>query len=720
MAKFQYKTTPTATDKTPPGIWHILTNETAERFAYYGMTFILYTFMTEYLLGPNGEKMVMSQSDAKSLYHLFKAANYAFPIIGALMSDIWLGKFKTIIWFSVLYCVGFAVMVVDQTRVGLLGGLLLIALASGIIKPCVSANVGDQFGKQNKHLMTKIYNWFYFAINLGAYVGPFLTPLLLYNQDFGPRWAFGLTAIMMIFATFVFWLGKKEYVHAPAAGVGFVKECFSGEGIKSVLRLAGLYVFIAMFWALFEQTGSSWIEQAKKMDLHFIGDWKADQIPSSQALFVMVMIPIFSYLVYPAMGKLFKLTPLRKIVIGMFVTSSAFIIIVWIAYQLNGGFVEKITSTTDLAGYSAVNMVDSKPDSYWLSDGEPNQSNPQQILIQLRENKQWDISKVEIYLAGQLSKKELSAIIKQQKRRLTEIEKKIKDANSISDAIAFMEQTFQNIFDDTRRLCNYAGYHPKDISVYTGCVEDSEVPQLIAELKDQRKQLQLKLEKYKTKKTNEKKIEKLTEDIQKLAVKINDYEGYLASMGFDYKGDISVDAEKNQYALELGSTGATHVLLSIKSDWGAGKVRLAEIKALTDQPLPPEFDKKDAYVWPNVAAVGFQPNVGWHFLGNIILTVAELLVSVTSLEFMYSQAPAQMKSFIMSIYLLAISLGNVYATLYNQFIKGTRWETGPNYFLLWIYLMIAATVVVIIGSLFYREKVHTLDEQPQPAEQESS
>ena len=706
MAKFQYKTIPTLTEKAPPGIWHILANETAERFAYYGMSFILFTFMTEYLLGPGGTKMVMNSSDAKSYYHLFKAANYAFPIIGALLSDIWLGKFKTIVWFSILYCVGFLVMIVDQTRLGLFAGLFLIAFASGIIKPCVSANVGDQFGKRNKHLMTKIYNWFYFAINLGAFVGPVLTPLLLYSEDFGPKWAFGLTGVMMVFATVVFWIGRKRYVHAPAAGIGFVKECFSGEGLKSVLRLAGLYVFIAMFWALFEQTGSSWIEQAKKMDLHFFVDWKADQIPSSQALFVMVMIPIFAYFVYPAMGKLFKLTALRKIVIGMFVTSTAFIIIVWIAYQLNGGFVEKITSVTKMAGFAPVNLVDNRPDSFWLSDDEPNETNPQQILVQLRENKQWDISSVEILLAPQLSKKEVSAIFKEQKKKIKKTQSRIEDANDVNDIINITRKTFMEICNSIR-LLDYASYHPKDISVYIGHIEDA---------KKEIKEIRSKLERYKEKESIEEQVEQLSEDVNDLAENFADYDSYLATMGFTYIGDISIDPNKQQYTLEFDVAAATHVFLSIKSDFGAGKVRLAEVKALTGDPLPADFDKKDVDVWPNVAAVGFQPNIGWHFLGNIILTAAELLVSVTSLEFMYSQAPVQMKSFIMSIYLLAISLGNVYASLYNQFIKETRFESGPNYFILWIFIMLAATVIVIIGSAFYREKTHMQDEETRQTE----
>ena len=54
-------------------------------------------------------------------------------------------------------------------------GLILVAIGTGAIKPCVSANVGDQFGKTNKHLIGKVYNWFYFAINFGAFISNFLS-----------------------------------------------------------------------------------------------------------------------------------------------------------------------------------------------------------------------------------------------------------------------------------------------------------------------------------------------------------------------------------------------------------------------------------------------------------------------------------------------------------------------------------------------------------------
>ena len=87
-------------------------------------------------------------------------------------------------------------------------GLALIALGAGGIKPCVSAHVGDQFGKQNKHLITKVFGWFYFSINFGSTVSMPLTPWLL--EHYGPGWAFGVPGILMAIATFVFWLGRLQ------------------------------------------------------------------------------------------------------------------------------------------------------------------------------------------------------------------------------------------------------------------------------------------------------------------------------------------------------------------------------------------------------------------------------------------------------------------------------------------------------------------------------
>ena len=92
-------------------------------------------------------------------------AVYFLPIAGAILAEAFLGKYKTIFWLSIVYCAGHFMLALDDTRTGLMIGLGLIALGSGGIKPCVSAHVGDQFGKTNHHLLSKIYNWFYFSIN---------------------------------------------------------------------------------------------------------------------------------------------------------------------------------------------------------------------------------------------------------------------------------------------------------------------------------------------------------------------------------------------------------------------------------------------------------------------------------------------------------------------------------------------------------------------------
>jgi proton-dependent oligopeptide transporter, POT family len=333
MAKFQYKTTPTPTEKAPTGIWHILTNETAERFAYYGLTLILVEFMTKHLVGGG-----MSEGAAISWYHLFKAVTYILPLIGAIIADLWFGKYRTIIMFSILYCLGLLIMTIDQSRIGLYLCMILVAIGSGFIKPCVSANVGDQFGKSNQNMMVKVYNWFYFAINFGAFFGPFITPKLMNNPNYGPKWAFGLAFVWMVLATIVFWMGRKRYVHVPAAGKSFLKEIFNGEGLGIIKRLSVLFLILSVFYALYELSGSAWIIQVEHLNKHWLGyNWESSQVPAFNALFVMILIPIFTYIIYPLMNKLFKLNALRKIVIGMFFLIIPFLVIVWLEYRIKAG-----------------------------------------------------------------------------------------------------------------------------------------------------------------------------------------------------------------------------------------------------------------------------------------------------------------------------------------------------------------------------------------------
>ncbi len=314
----------------------ILATKASERFAFYGMSSILVVFMTRYLMGPNGVLNVMANEPAKAWFHWFTSAVYFMPLIGAVISDVWLGKFKTIIWFSMVYFFGFIVLVLDQTRLGLFGGLALIAIASGIIKPCLSANVGDQFGSSNKHLLTKFYGWFYFSVNLGAAVSMFLCPILL--DKHGPKVGFGVPGVFMFVALVSYWLGRHKLVHIPPAGKVGWRETLDREGIRTLGRLCMIFLFVSMFFALFYQSESAWVLQAEKMGLNWLGiKWRPAQMQAANPFLVMFLIPLFAYVIYPGLNRLWTLTPLRKIGIGMFLTAASFLVPVWIEVQLENG-----------------------------------------------------------------------------------------------------------------------------------------------------------------------------------------------------------------------------------------------------------------------------------------------------------------------------------------------------------------------------------------------
>lgn len=331
-----YRTAPGSGDRMPDGIPYIVANEAAERFSYYGMRAILVVFMTGYLLNAAGEPAYLSENEAQGYFHLFVAAVYFMPMFGALLADGVLGKYRTILLLSLVYCLGHFALSLDHTLLGLLVGQSLIAAGAGGIKPCVSSHVGDQFGMSNRHLLGSVYGWFYFSINLGAFAAMLIIPWLLEHE--GPSVAFGAPGLVMLAATVIFWSGRYRFVHIPPAGWAFVKETLSDAGLNAIKRLTGIYAFVAVFWALFEQIGSSWVLQAQKMDRMLFGvELLPSQIQAANPLLIMLLVPVFFYLIYPVLNRLFYLSPLRKMALGLFVTAAAFGVATWIQMQLDKG-----------------------------------------------------------------------------------------------------------------------------------------------------------------------------------------------------------------------------------------------------------------------------------------------------------------------------------------------------------------------------------------------
>ncbi len=295
----------------PPQIPFIIGNEACERFSFYGMRNILTVFLIDWLLRNDLPSQSQREASAKAVFHLFVFGVYFTPLLGGFLADRFLGKYRTVLYISLLYCAGHACLAIFHgDPKGFYAGLALIALGSGGIKPCVSALVGDQFTAENKHLVNKVFAIFYWSINLGSFFASLLIPKTL--RLFGPAVAFGIPGILMGIATLIFWLGRNQYVRVPPTG-------------KSVLSI---FAFIPFFWMLFDQKASTWVVQARSMDLR-VGPWSFE--PSQMQLvnpaLVMLLIPVTTGIVYPFLKRLgWELTPLRRMPIGMALGATSFVI----------------------------------------------------------------------------------------------------------------------------------------------------------------------------------------------------------------------------------------------------------------------------------------------------------------------------------------------------------------------------------------------------------
>lgn len=212
MAKYLTAPDPNETG-WPKGVKYIIGNEGCERFSFYGMKSILQVHLTTLFVAAGMYKEIGSEN-AQEMVHLFVAGVYAFPMIGAIVADRLLGKYHTIIWLSLVYCLGHFVLAIGENSIGGMWlGLGLIAIGSGGIKPCVSAHVGDQFGKGNWRLVDKVFQAFYFIINFGSFFSTIMIPWV--KEEIGTSVAFGIPGVLMFIATIMFWMGRKVFVHVP-------------------------------------------------------------------------------------------------------------------------------------------------------------------------------------------------------------------------------------------------------------------------------------------------------------------------------------------------------------------------------------------------------------------------------------------------------------------------------------------------------------------------
>uniref|UniRef100_A0A3B3HXM5 Solute carrier family 15 member 1a n=1 Tax=Oryzias latipes TaxID=8090 RepID=A0A3B3HXM5_ORYLA len=361
----------------PISIFFIVVNEFCERFSYYGMRAVLVLYFKYFLQ--------WDDDLATSIYHTFVALCYLTPILGAIVADSWLGKFKTIIYLSIVYAIGQVAMAVsaihditDSDRDGTpnnmtfhvvlsMVGLFLIALGTGGIKPCVAAFGGDQFDDHQEKQRRTFFSVFYLCINGGSLLSTIITPILrgqtcgIYSQQKCYALAFGVPAALMVVSLVVFIVGSGMYYKAKPEGnimlsvckcIGFaIKNRYRHRSkaypkrkhwmdwaeekydrlliaqIKMVLKVLFLYIPLPMFWTLFDQKGSRWTLQATTMDGNF-GQLviQPDQMQTFNPILILTLVPIMESVVYPLIKKCgFNFTPLKRMTVGMFLAALAFV-----------------------------------------------------------------------------------------------------------------------------------------------------------------------------------------------------------------------------------------------------------------------------------------------------------------------------------------------------------------------------------------------------------
>ncbi|KAL3691496.1 hypothetical protein R1sor_005147 [Riccia sorocarpa] len=371
----------------PKSIKYLVWNEFCERFSFYGLKTILALFLFEHLH--------LSETASTELVHLFIVMSYATPLIGAILSDGVIGKFRTILYLSMVYAVGNWVLTSAalpdtssakgaSTAFWLTaGGLFLIAVGTGGIKPCVSAFGGDQIegsmreGPARDRLQRRFFSLYYAAINAGAVISTLLTPLLREYVSYSV--AFAVPAVLMIVALFIFWLGHRFYIDRAPQGNVFaevgatvydavklqvtskkpnpdregllssdatsvsrfgiswldIAKPLHGarvEDIKCLIQVVIVLLPAPLFWSLSDQQSSKWIFQGADMKLE-VPSWlggfsiQPDQMQALNPVLVLILIPIFDQFIYPFFEKRgYSLKPIVRMWCGIVLSAVAFVV----------------------------------------------------------------------------------------------------------------------------------------------------------------------------------------------------------------------------------------------------------------------------------------------------------------------------------------------------------------------------------------------------------
>lgn len=537
-------------------------------------------------------------------------------------------------------------------------GLLLIALGTGGIKPCVAAFGGDQFEEHQEKQRSTFFSIFYLSINAGSLLSTLITPILraqecgIYSKQSCFPLAFGVPAALMVVALIVFVAGHSMYIIESPKGnillrvmkcIGFaVKNRFNHRSkqypkrehwmdwaeekydklliaqVKMVLKVLFLYIPLPMFWALFDQQGSRWTLQATTMDGNF-GAFiiQPDQMQIVNPLLIVIMVPIMDSAVYPLIKKChINFTPLRRMTVGMLLAALAFVAAALLQIQIDR----------------------TMPDF-------PSSSQTQVKFLNL------EITSLPVVVEGQ-------------------------------------EEFAVPGFDSSN---GYMTLDTENVTVSAGGINDTAYCQ-----KETRHTVLINIDGILQT------LNDITEKPNQGLNAIRFVNGFRSHLNFTIKSDnlgpiaplqgsgylnvshgkanFTIANEEGQtchYILQLGF-GSSYTVL-IPSTFSFGESCTENIKAIQD-------------IEPNGI------HMAWQVIQYFLMTCGEVVFSVTGLDFSYSQAPSNMKSVLQAGWLLTVAVGNIVVLIVAE--AGSLPDQWAEY-VLFASLLVAVSIIFAVMAYFY-------------------
>lgn len=325
----------TVPNNHPIGFWFFFWGEFAERCSYYGMRAILPLYMTA--------QLKLSDADATQYYSTFKMACYFLPLLGGFLADKYFGKYWTIVGFSVPYVMG-QLCLLSESETMLIVALTLCAMGSGVIKPNISSLMGmtyDQERPGKEQLRASAFLWFYFSVNIGAFLSMLLLPIV--RNHYGYQVAFAIPAGLMAAALAVFAVGKRYYAKEiipppkPDVVVPFA------ERFKSLVPLLGVFLLIVFFWVVYEHNDTQWVFFARDHIDLTLPSWLGgstlapDQFQFINSILVLVFAPLSAMLWLKIDPTGTRVPATRKIFVGFLFTAAAPATMAVAALQAEGG-----------------------------------------------------------------------------------------------------------------------------------------------------------------------------------------------------------------------------------------------------------------------------------------------------------------------------------------------------------------------------------------------